>query len=44
LGRRSRPIGIVAVLWVVFIMILFLLPQASPITAAKFNYAPVAVS
>jgi len=31
------------VLWVVFIVVLFLLPQASPITAANFNYAPVAV-
>jgi len=43
LGRWSRPIGIVAVLWVVFIVVLFLLPQASPITATNFNYAPVAV-
>jgi len=43
LGRWSCPVGVVAVLWVVFIVVLFLLPQASPITALTFNYAPVAV-
>src|SRR5919199_610637 len=43
LGRWSRPIGIIAVVWVVFITILFMLPQASPITAQNFNYTPVAV-
>src|SRR3954466_2432638 len=31
LGRWSRPIGIVAVIWVVFITILFMLPTVSPI-------------
>ena len=43
LGRWSRPIGIVAVAWVAFITVLFMLPQASPITAQNFNYTPVAV-
>lgn len=43
LGRWSKPIDIIAVLWVAFITILFLLPQVSPITALNFNYAPVAV-
>ncbi|MGI8826372.1 MAG: amino acid permease [Chloroflexota bacterium] len=43
LGRWSRPIGIIAVLWVVFITILFMLPQVTPITRDTFNYAPVAV-
>jgi len=43
LGRWSRPIGIVAVVWVVFITILFMLPQASPVTAKNFNYTPIAV-
>ncbi|HVQ95633.1 MAG TPA: amino acid permease [Mycobacteriales bacterium] len=43
LGRWSRPIGIIAVLWVAFITILFMLPQASPITRKSFNYAPIAV-
>jgi len=41
LGRWSRPIGIVATLWVVFIFFLFMLPQALPININTFNYAPV---
>ena len=43
LGSRSRLIGTVATIWVVFIAILFLLPQVNPINASTFNYAPVAV-
>jgi amino acid permease (GABA permease) len=44
LGRWSRLIGTVATIWVVFIAILFLLPQVTPIdNPANFNYAPVAV-
>ncbi|WP_045312928.1 amino acid permease [Lentzea aerocolonigenes] len=43
LGRWSRPIGVVAVAWVVFITVLFMLPQASPVTAKTFNYTPIAV-
>jgi len=43
LGRWSRPIGIVATIWVVFIAILFMLPQFVPQNLANFNYAPVAV-
>jgi amino acid transporter len=41
LGRWSRPIGIVATIWVAFIFILFMLPQALPITISTFNYTPV---
>jgi amino acid transporter len=41
LGRWSRPIGITATIWVVFIFILFMLPQAFPITIQSFNYTPV---
>ena len=41
LGRWSRPIGIVATIWVVFIFILFMLPQVYPITIQTFNYTPV---
>jgi amino acid transporter len=41
LGRWSRPIGIVATIWVVFIFVLFMLPQAFPITIQTFNYTPV---
>jgi amino acid transporter len=43
LGRWSRPIGIVATIWVVFIAILFMLPQVVPVRPDTFNYAPVAV-
>jgi amino acid transporter len=43
LGRWSRPVGIIAVVWVGFITILFMLPQVKPVTAKTFNYAPVAV-
>jgi amino acid permease (GABA permease) len=43
LGRWSRPIGWIAVVWVAFITILFMLPQVNPISISTFNYAPVAV-
>ena len=43
LGRWSRPIGIVAVAWVAFITVLFMLPQVNPVTRTTFNYTPVAV-
>jgi amino acid permease (GABA permease) len=44
LGRWSYVIGWIAVVWVAIITILFMLPQASPITALSFNYAPIAVA
>jgi len=44
LGRWSYVIGWIAVIWIGFIAILFVLPQAAPgNTATTFNYAPVAV-
>ena len=43
LGRWSAPIGIIAVIWVIFITILFMLPVASPITWKTFNYTVFAV-
>jgi amino acid permease (GABA permease) len=43
LGRWSRPIGIVAVTWVAFITVLFMLPTASPVSRLNFNYTPLAV-
>ena len=43
LGRWSRPVGTIAVIWIAFIAILFVLPQAAPITPLNFNYAIVAV-
>ncbi len=43
LGAWSRPIGWIAVIWVAFISVLFMLPTATPITLTNFNYSPVAV-
>jgi amino acid permease (GABA permease) len=45
LGQWSRPVGIIAVAWIVFIAILFILPQVAPGTSlTTFNYAVVAVA
>ena len=44
LGRWSAPIGWIAVVWVGFIVVLFMLPPAAPVTIETFNYAPVAVA
>jgi amino acid transporter len=44
LRRWSRPVGVIAVVWVAFITILFMLPQVSPIHVSTFNYAVVAVA
>lgn len=41
LGRWSRLVGWISVLWVAFICILFSLPVVHPITASNFNYTPV---
>ncbi|MEU4214643.1 amino acid permease [Actinoplanes sp. NPDC026623] len=43
LGRWSAPVGWIAIVWVGFICVLFVLPAASPITASNFNYTIVAV-
>ncbi|MHB1431020.1 MAG: amino acid permease [Streptosporangiaceae bacterium] len=43
LGRWSYLVGTIAVVWVIFISILFMLPQAGPITVSSFNYTVVAV-
>ena len=43
LGRWSKPVGVIAVGWVAFISVLFMLPQVNPITRNTFNYTPVAV-
>jgi amino acid permease (GABA permease) len=43
LGRWSTVVGVIAVAWVVFITILFILPAASPITWKTFNYTIVAL-
>jgi amino acid transporter len=41
LGRWSKPVGILATLWVVVIFVLFMLPQFQPIDINTFNYTPV---
>jgi amino acid permease (GABA permease) len=44
LGRWSYVVGWIAVIWIAFIAILFVLPQVAPgNTRTTFNYAPVAV-
>jgi amino acid transporter len=50
LGAWSRPIGWIAVIWVVLISVLFMLPAVNLTTlpagvspVANFNYAPIAV-
>jgi amino acid permease (GABA permease) len=44
LGRWSYLVGWIAVIWIAFIAILFVLPQFAPgNTTASFNYAPIAV-
>lgn len=44
LGKWSAPVGWIAVAWVIFIVILFMLPPYSPVTIETFNYAPVTVA
>jgi amino acid permease (GABA permease) len=44
LGRWSTPVGWLAVIWVAFICVLFVLPTTYPITALNFNYTIVAVA
>ncbi len=43
LGRWSKPIAVVAVVWIVLISILFMLPTLNPITIVTFNYTLVVV-
>jgi amino acid transporter len=43
LGAWSKPIGWIAVIWIVIISVLFMLPAANPITVLTFNYASVTV-
>ncbi len=41
LGRWSRPVGVLAVVWVAVVTVLVCLPQTNPVTATSFNYAPI---
>ena len=41
--RRASEAMAIFSAWVAFIVVLFMLPPASPVTVETFNYAPVAV-
>jgi amino acid transporter len=43
LGRWGRPVARVAVGWVMVEMVLFVLPESSPVSVHTFNYAGVTV-
>ncbi|KDQ50336.1 hypothetical protein JAAARDRAFT_142165 [Jaapia argillacea MUCL 33604] len=43
LGKFSYPIAVIAVTWIAFIAIAFILPQINPVNSQTFNYAVVAV-
>lgn len=43
LGILSRPIALIAVMWIGFITIIFCLPTANPVTSQTLNYTVVAV-
>ena len=43
LKLASRPVGLVAVLWISFISIVFCLPTTNPVDDQTLNYTPVAV-
>ncbi|MET7620149.1 amino acid permease [Streptomyces sp. NPDC005408] len=44
LGRWSRPIGWIAVVWVAVVTVLFCLPQSNPVTVDSMNYASIALA
>lgn len=43
LGAFSRPVALVACLWIAFITIIFCLPELNPVTSQTLNYTPVCV-
>eukprot|EP00253_Pinus_taeda_P028278 PITA_28278 len=43
LGRASRPICLIAFLWICYTCSAFLLPTTYPLTWKTFNYAPIAI-
>lgn len=43
LGRHGKLVGRIAVTWIIVSSVMFMLPQASPITSQTFNYAPIAL-
>ena len=43
LGLASRPIAFIGVTWILFITIVFCLPELNPVNSQTLNYTPVAV-
>ena len=43
LGVFSRPVAIVAIGWIIFITVIFCLPQLNPVNSQTLNYTPVCV-
>ncbi|KAH8826370.1 APC amino acid permease [Flagelloscypha sp. PMI_526] len=43
LGKFSYPVAVIAVVWIMFITIVFILPQVNPVNSQTLNYAVVAV-
>ena len=43
LRRASKPVAIVACLWIGFITVVFCLPTTNPVTSQTLNYTPVAL-
>lgn len=43
LGSTSKPLAIIACLWIAFITIVFCLPTENPVTSQTLNYTPVAL-
>jgi amino acid transporter len=39
MGRWSKPVNLVAVVWVLFISVVLFFPPIKPVTAANMNYA-----
>ncbi|EKM76340.1 hypothetical protein AGABI1DRAFT_45138 [Agaricus bisporus var. burnettii JB137-S8] len=44
LGKLSYPIALGAIAWVVFLSVVFILPQVNPVNSQTLNYAVVAVA
>ncbi|WIA33412.1 hypothetical protein OEZ86_006546 [Tetradesmus obliquus] len=44
LGRAGVPVAVIALLWVAFLTVLFVLPTAYPVTHVNLNYAGVTVA
>lgn len=43
LGKASRPVALIAILWISFITVIFCLPELNPVDSQTLNYTPVAV-